>query len=75
MSTYYFTETQNINCHLTDNHYEKIIANSLSSAKRMATKRKCFQGTCLQLFIKNVLKIRICYKESEKDGWIDDYYA
>lgn len=69
MEKYYVAETENINCHLTSKHYDVIEAKSLSSAKRLASKKQYFQGTTLQLFSDN--KIRIAYKE-HKQKWVND---
>lgn len=63
---YYITETQNINS--TREGYE-VTCSSLSSAKRIASKKQCFFGTCLTIFDcnKNIISV----KSGESCKWSD----
>lgn len=47
--TYYMTETTGVNCYKEDND-EIIQAESLTQAKRIASKKQFFAGTVLNLF-------------------------
>ena len=75
MTTYYFTETNHVNAFATA---EVLKAETLSAAKREASRRQCFQGSILKigtaysLNTDGLLIDEIASKESGKK-WVDRY--
>lgn len=72
MTTYYFTETNHVNAFATA---EVLKAETLSAAKREASRRQCFQGSILKIGTANSLNAEgllideISVKKGKK--WID----
>ena len=72
MTTYYFTETNHVNAFATA---EVLKAETLSAAKREASRRQCFQGSILKIGTVNSLNAEgllideISVKKGKK--WID----
>lgn len=62
MKKYYFTETPHINIHLFSENFELILAKNDKQAKALASRRKVFQGTVLQLFTSKHEESRIGIK-------------
>jgi hypothetical protein len=67
MTTYTVVEKQNSNSVREGTDFE---ANSLTAAKRMATRKQCFQGTFLEL-LEGIYTVAV--KESN-GKWVDQDY-